>query len=200
MKLAANLLLTVFWPALAEAFSVVRSGHIEPARLINLLTDPNIGAGILRACGARVAAALAGQDTGAATFDIDFMRKDMRDMEREAQALGISLPVLFSCARWRQSTQHRQPATAGSTAPGIPPTGSITPVRQRGFGPIALTATEGPDVPPLVGMRPERQTTLARPMHLRAVVFQGRRGPNGVASRSIVLVVIAVAFPAKPSS
>jgi 3-hydroxyisobutyrate dehydrogenase len=94
MKLAVNLLLTVFWQALAEAFSLMRSVHIEPARLIDLFADSNISAGILRVRGAQIAAALAGQDTGAATFDIDFMRKDMRDMVREAQSLGISLPAL----------------------------------------------------------------------------------------------------------
>ena len=94
MKLAVNLVLTVFWQALAEAFSLVRSVHIEPARLIDLFADSNISARILRARGEQIAAALAGMDTGAATFDIDFMRKDMRDMVREAQSLGVSLPAL----------------------------------------------------------------------------------------------------------
>ena len=94
VKLAANLLLAVFWQALAEAVSLVRSGHIDPVRLVDLLADSNISAGILRARGAQVAAALAGQDTGAATFDIDFMRKDMRDMLREAESLGSFLPAV----------------------------------------------------------------------------------------------------------
>jgi 3-hydroxyisobutyrate dehydrogenase len=110
MKLAVNLLLTVFWQALAEAFSLVRSVNIEPARLVDLFADSNISAGILRARGAQVAAALAGQDTGAATFDIDFMRKDMRDMVREAQALGISLPAL---ARTLQSFDQASEAGYG---------------------------------------------------------------------------------------
>jgi len=93
MKLAANLLLTVFWQALAEACSLMKSVPIEPERLIDLLADSNIGAGILKARGAQVAAALAGNDTAAASFNIDFMRKDLRDMLQEAWALGVSLPV-----------------------------------------------------------------------------------------------------------
>src|SRR5258706_9375962 len=93
MKLAANLLLTVFWQALAEACSLMRGVPIEPARLIDLLADSNIVAGILKARGALVAAALAGKDATAASFDINFMRKDLRDMLQEANALGISLPV-----------------------------------------------------------------------------------------------------------
>jgi 3-hydroxyisobutyrate dehydrogenase len=93
MKLAANLLLTVFWQALGEACSLMQPVPIEPERLIDLLADSNIGAGILKARGALVAAALAGNDTAAASFDIDFMRKDLRDMLQEAAALGVELPV-----------------------------------------------------------------------------------------------------------
>src|SRR5258708_2747989 len=93
MKLAANLLLTVFWQALAEACSLMQDVPIEPERLIDLLADSNIGAGILKARGALVAAALAGKDATAASFDVDFMRKDLRDMLQEATALGVSLPV-----------------------------------------------------------------------------------------------------------
>jgi 3-hydroxyisobutyrate dehydrogenase len=93
MKLAANLLLTVFWQALAEACSLMKSVPIEPERLIDLLADSNIGASILKARGALVAAALAGKDASAASFDVNFMRKDLRDMLQEASALGVSLPV-----------------------------------------------------------------------------------------------------------
>jgi 3-hydroxyisobutyrate dehydrogenase len=93
MKLAANLLLAVFWQALAEACSLMQSVPIEPERLIDLFSDSNIGAGILKTRGAMVAAALEGKRTGAASFDIDFMRKDLRDMLEEAKALGTSLPV-----------------------------------------------------------------------------------------------------------
>jgi 3-hydroxyisobutyrate dehydrogenase len=93
MKLAVNLLLTVFWQALAEACSLMQSVPIEPERLIDLFADSNIGAGILKARGALVAAALEAKDTETASFDIDFMRKDLRDMLQEARALGVSLPV-----------------------------------------------------------------------------------------------------------
>jgi 3-hydroxyisobutyrate dehydrogenase len=93
MKLAANLLLTVFWQALGEACSLVSPMTIEPERLIDLLADSNIGATILKARGASVAAALDGTSTGSASFDLDFMRKDLRDMVQDAKALGVSLPV-----------------------------------------------------------------------------------------------------------
>ncbi|MEA3153918.1 MAG: 3-hydroxyisobutyrate dehydrogenase [Betaproteobacteria bacterium] len=93
MKLAVNLLLTVFWQALAEACSLTQEVPIERERLIDLFADSNIGAGILKARGGLIAAALAGEDTGAASFDVDFMRKDLRDMLQDAKALGVSLPA-----------------------------------------------------------------------------------------------------------
>lgn len=99
MKLAANLLLTVFWQALAEACSLVSPVTIEPERLIDLLADSNIGAAILRARGAIVAAALEGTPTATTSFDLDFMRKDLRDMVKDAKALGVTLPVAMRTLR-----------------------------------------------------------------------------------------------------
>jgi 3-hydroxyisobutyrate dehydrogenase len=99
MKLSANLLLTVFWQALAEACSLLHPVPIAPERLIDLLADSNIGAALLKARGAAVAAALEGRPAGAASFDIDFMRKDLRDMLREAEGQGASLPLAAQTLR-----------------------------------------------------------------------------------------------------
>jgi 3-hydroxyisobutyrate dehydrogenase len=93
MKLAVNLLLTVFWQALAEASSLMHEVPIDPKRLIDLFADTNIGAALLKARAAAVVAALEGKPAAAASFDIDFMRKDLRDMVQEAAALSVSLPV-----------------------------------------------------------------------------------------------------------
>jgi len=100
MKLAANLLITVFWQALAEACSLLHPVPIAPERLIDLLADSNIGAALLKARGAAVAAALAGKATrSAASFDIDFMRKDLREMLQEAEGQGASLPLAAQTLR-----------------------------------------------------------------------------------------------------
>jgi 3-hydroxyisobutyrate dehydrogenase len=94
MKLAANLLLTVFWQALAEACGLMCEMPMSPERLIELLADSNVGAGILKARGALVAAAMKGDPPpGPASFDIDFMRKDLREMLEDAEAMGTRLPV-----------------------------------------------------------------------------------------------------------
>jgi 3-hydroxyisobutyrate dehydrogenase len=92
MKLAANLLLTVFWQALGESLLVADAGSIDPARALDLLADSNIGASILRTRGSEIVAAMNGE-RWTATFDVDTMRKDLRYMAQEAAASGSSLPL-----------------------------------------------------------------------------------------------------------
>jgi 3-hydroxyisobutyrate dehydrogenase len=99
MKLAANLLLTVFWQALAESCALVSPVTIEPRRTIDLLADSNIGATVLKARGESVAEALDGKPAATASFDLNFMRKDLRDMVQDAKALGVSLPVAMRTLR-----------------------------------------------------------------------------------------------------
>jgi 3-hydroxyisobutyrate dehydrogenase len=91
MKLAANLLLAVFWQALGESLLV--ADPADAARAIDLLADSNIGAAILRARGAQIVDALNGGAPAAAAFDVDTMRKDLRYMALEAGAQGASLPL-----------------------------------------------------------------------------------------------------------
>jgi 3-hydroxyisobutyrate dehydrogenase len=92
MKLAANLLLAVFWQALAESL-LLAGPSTDAAVAMDLLADSNIGAAILRTRGAQVIAAMNGNAPGAAAFDVDTMRKDLRYMSQEAAAHGGSLPV-----------------------------------------------------------------------------------------------------------
>jgi 3-hydroxyisobutyrate dehydrogenase len=64
---------------------------IDPARAIDLLADSNIGAGILRARGSEIVAALNGDASGPAAFDVDTMRKDLRYMAEAATANALPL-------------------------------------------------------------------------------------------------------------
>jgi len=93
MKLAANLLLTVFWQALGEALLLVDLSTVDATRAVDLLADSNIGAGILRMRAPQIVAALSGATSGAAAFDVDTMRKDLRYMAQEAADHGSSLPL-----------------------------------------------------------------------------------------------------------
>jgi 3-hydroxyisobutyrate dehydrogenase len=94
MKLAANLLRVGFWQALGESLSLASPPGMDPARAVDLLADSNIGAGILRARGAQIVAAMKGDsDHAPAAFDVDTMLKDLRYMSDEAAAQGRSLPL-----------------------------------------------------------------------------------------------------------
>jgi len=93
MKLAANLLLAVFWQALGESLLLVDPSATDAARAVDLLADSNIGAAILRTRASQIVAAINGDASGAATFDVDTMRKDLRYMAQVATAHGSSLPL-----------------------------------------------------------------------------------------------------------
>jgi 3-hydroxyisobutyrate dehydrogenase len=93
MKLASNLLLAVFWQALAESLLLVDPSAVDAARILDLLADSNIGAAILRTRAAQIVAAMDGDTSGAAAFDIDTVRKDLFYMAQEASAHGRSLPL-----------------------------------------------------------------------------------------------------------
>jgi 3-hydroxyisobutyrate dehydrogenase len=93
MKLAANLLLTVFWQALGESLLLVDPSTVNAARAIDLLADSNIGAGILRTRAGQITAALDGDAPGVVAFDVDTMRKDLRYMAEEAAVHGNFLPL-----------------------------------------------------------------------------------------------------------
>jgi 3-hydroxyisobutyrate dehydrogenase len=93
MKLAANLLLAVFWQALGESLLLVDPSTMDTARVIDLLADSNIGAAVLRTRAPQIVAAMNGDTSGAAAFDVDTMRKDLRYMAQEATAHGSSLPL-----------------------------------------------------------------------------------------------------------
>ncbi|HEX4781195.1 MAG TPA: NAD(P)-dependent oxidoreductase, partial [Usitatibacter sp.] len=94
MKLAANLLLIIFWQALGEALVVADFPRTDAARAIDLLADSNIGAAILRTRGPQVAAAIKAGASGPPAFDVDTMRKDLGYMFQEGNARGIPLPLV----------------------------------------------------------------------------------------------------------
>lgn len=93
MKLAINLPLLVFWQAFGEALSLVQPLGLDPARLMDIFADTSGGPNVLKVRGPTVAKALKGEDVGPVTFNVDSIRKDLRTMLEEGQALGVKLPV-----------------------------------------------------------------------------------------------------------
>lgn len=93
MKLAVNLPLLVFWQAFGEAGALVRHLGLDPAWFVDFMADTAGAPAVMKLRGAAITAALAGQDPGPATFDVDSIRKDLRTMVEEGQSRGVALPV-----------------------------------------------------------------------------------------------------------
>jgi 3-hydroxyisobutyrate dehydrogenase len=93
MKLTINLPLIVYWQALGEALVLAKSLGLDPARMVDILTDTSGGANVLKVRGPAVIEALNGNEVAPVTFDVDSIRKDLRAMIEEGNALGVRLPV-----------------------------------------------------------------------------------------------------------
>lgn len=93
MKLAINLPLLVYWQALGESLALCRMLGLDGARLIDILADTSGAPNVLKVRGAALAGAINGKEPAQTTFDIDSVRKDLRNMIEEAASLGARLPV-----------------------------------------------------------------------------------------------------------
>ena len=94
MKLTINMPLMIYWQALGEALALCRPLGLDPARIMDLLSDTSGGPNVLKVRGAAIARMLGGGDSGPVTFDIDSAVKDLRTMLAEGKARGIALPLV----------------------------------------------------------------------------------------------------------
>jgi len=94
MKLTINLPLLVYWQALGEALALCRPLDIDPARLIDLLSDTSGGPNVLKVRGPALVKMLRGEDAGAVSFSLDTSAKDLRTMLAEGAARGVEMPLV----------------------------------------------------------------------------------------------------------
>ena len=94
MKLAINLPLMISWLAFGEALSLCKDLKLEPAKLMELMSDISGATNAIKQRGPNIATMLSGGDAGAATFPIDGGRKDLRTMLDEAKGMGVELPLV----------------------------------------------------------------------------------------------------------
>ena len=114
LKFTVNLPLMVYWQALGEALA--RSLPVDPARLMDLLSETSGGPNVLKVRGSGVAAMLKGGDAGPVTFNIDGGIKDMQSMLAEANTRGIDLPLVErTLACYEETKQHRSGGAEVST-------------------------------------------------------------------------------------
>jgi 3-hydroxyisobutyrate dehydrogenase len=94
MKLTINMPLMIYWQALGEALAFCRPIGLDPARIIDLLSDTSGGPNVLKVRGAALADMLKGGDGGPVTFDLEDAVKDLRTMLMQGKRHGLHLPLV----------------------------------------------------------------------------------------------------------
>jgi 3-hydroxyisobutyrate dehydrogenase len=114
MKLTINMPLMIYWQALGEALALCRPLGLDPARIMDLLSDTSGGPNVLKVRGAGVAAMLKGGDGGPVTFDVDSAVKDLRTMLAEGKQRGVALPLVEQTLAWLRGDQAERLGRGGS--------------------------------------------------------------------------------------
>jgi 3-hydroxyisobutyrate dehydrogenase len=84
----------IYWQALGEALALCHPLGLDPARIMDLLSDTSGGPNVLKVRGGPIADMLKGGDGGTVTFDIDSAVKDLRTMLTEGRERGLELPLV----------------------------------------------------------------------------------------------------------
>jgi 3-hydroxyisobutyrate dehydrogenase len=116
LKFTVNMPLMIYWQALGEALALTRSLDIDPAVLMDMLSETSGGPNVLKARGPGVAAMLKGGDPGPVTFDVAGGIKDMQSMLAEGKARGIDMPLVErALACYEETARNRSGAAEVST-------------------------------------------------------------------------------------
>jgi 3-hydroxyisobutyrate dehydrogenase len=119
MKLTINMPLMIYWQALGEALALCRPLGLDPARIMDLLSDTSGGPNVLKVRGAGVASMLKGGDGGPVTFDVDSGVKDLRTMLAEGNARGLALPLVEQTLACYEETKRNVSGAAEVSAVSV---------------------------------------------------------------------------------
>jgi 3-hydroxyisobutyrate dehydrogenase len=119
MKLTINMPLMIYWQALGEALSLCRPLGLDPARVMDLLSDTSGGPNVLKVRGPAIASMLKGGDSGPVTFDIDSAVKDLHTMLAEGRARGLALPLVEKTLACYEETKQKFSGAAEVSAVSV---------------------------------------------------------------------------------
>jgi 3-hydroxyisobutyrate dehydrogenase len=119
MKLTINMPLMIYWQALGEALALCRPLGLDPARIMDLLSDTSGGPNVLKVRGPVVANQLKGGDGGPVTFDIDSAVKDLHTMLAEGKARGVELPLVEKTLACYEETRRKMSGAAEVSAVSV---------------------------------------------------------------------------------
>jgi 3-hydroxyisobutyrate dehydrogenase len=95
LKLAVNLPLMIYWQALGEQLALCKTLEVDPAELMDFLSETSGAATVLKQRMPGIVSRLKNEPpTAKFTFSLDGGIKDVRAMLAEGQRRGIELPLL----------------------------------------------------------------------------------------------------------
>jgi 3-hydroxyisobutyrate dehydrogenase len=119
MKLTINMPLMIYWQALGEALAFCRPLNLDPARIMDLLSDTSGGPNVLKVRGPAVAHMLKTGEGGTVTFDVDSAIKDLRTMLGEGKARGVELPLVEKTLACYEETRQKYSGAAEVSAVSV---------------------------------------------------------------------------------
>ena len=94
LKLAVNLPLMIYWQALGEQLAMCRPLKIDPAELLDFLSETSGAATVLKQRMPGIVAKLKKTPSAQRTFSLDGGIKDVKAMLAEGKRRGLELPLL----------------------------------------------------------------------------------------------------------
>jgi 3-hydroxyisobutyrate dehydrogenase len=94
LKLAVNLPLMIYWQALGEQLSLCKTLTIDPAELLEFLSETSGAATVLKQRMPGIIAKLKKEPSSIRTFSLDGGIKDVKQMLAEGEKQGVDLPLL----------------------------------------------------------------------------------------------------------
>jgi 3-hydroxyisobutyrate dehydrogenase len=94
LKLAVNLPLMIYWQALGEQLSLCKTLTIDPAELLDFLSETSGAATVLKQRMPGIVHKLKNEPSNIRTFSLDGGIKDVKQMLAEGEKQGVDLPLL----------------------------------------------------------------------------------------------------------
>jgi 3-hydroxyisobutyrate dehydrogenase len=109
----------IYWQALGEALALCRPLGLDPARIMDLLSDTSGGPNVLKVRGPAIVKMLKGEEGGPVTFDVDSAVKDLHTMLAEGKNRGIELPLVEKTLACYEETQRKVSGAAEVSAVSV---------------------------------------------------------------------------------
>jgi 3-hydroxyisobutyrate dehydrogenase len=109
MKLAVNLPLMVYWQALGEQLALCKDLKIDPAALLDFLSETSGAATVLKQRMPGIVARLNDETSDIRTFSLDGGIKDVKAMLSEGAKRGVELPLLTQTLACYEEARRTMP-------------------------------------------------------------------------------------------